>query len=94
LSATTMADLKAIAEAINQNAHRLAELDQTACERTANVDSSEKMDSISGRDRRRCGGGVGERENDGWWEPWKWKVWEVVGVVGVAGAVGAGEVVG
>jgi hypothetical protein len=39
VSATTMADLKAIAEPINQNAHCLAELDQTAYERTAKVDS-------------------------------------------------------
>jgi hypothetical protein len=48
VSATTMADLKAIAEPINQNAHPLAELDQMACERTAKVDSSEKMDLILG----------------------------------------------
>jgi hypothetical protein len=49
VSATTMADLKAIAEPINQNAHRLAKLDQTAYERTAKVDLSEKMDLISGQ---------------------------------------------
>jgi hypothetical protein len=64
VSATTMADLKAIAEPINQNAHRLTELDQTACERTAKVDSSEKMDSISGQrpeTLRRWGGGERER---------------------------------